>query len=218
VGPWLATLADSVFEAAAKNAPGQLPAEDTPQHHTGKLLLQRFCTRARMRLRHAGVARRMALLPHDEPLKEAFDLDIPPDFFTTIPDARLKCSSLDASAMVACYMGLEDPLLVEHRTHVDEDPLLVEHRAHVFKDRNTSRGTLFRSMDPYGRSLSLYMGPGHARFALHDAIETVEHQVARLVGFHAVRQPMDLVVHAIKPENRKRFMGAQRAAKRSHRG
>jgi len=33
-----------------------------------------------------------------------------------------------------------------------------------------------------------------------------------------VRQPMDLVAHAIKPENRERFMGAQRAAKRSHRG
>jgi len=62
------------------------------------------------------------------------------------------------------------------------------------------------------------MGPGHARFALHDAIEAVAHQVARLVGFHAVRQPMDLVAHAIKPENRERFMGAQRAAKRSHRG
>ena len=48
-----------------------------------------------MRLRHAGAARRMALLPHDEPLREAFDLDIPSDFFITIPDARLKCSSLD---------------------------------------------------------------------------------------------------------------------------
>jgi len=60
-------LTGSVFEAAAKDAPGQPPAEDIPQHHTGKSLLQRFCTRARMRLRHAGVARRMALLPHDEP-------------------------------------------------------------------------------------------------------------------------------------------------------
>ena len=71
------------LEAAAKDAPGQPPAEDIPQHHTGKPLLQRFCTRARMRLRHAGVARRMALLPHDEPLKEAFDLGIPSDFFIT---------------------------------------------------------------------------------------------------------------------------------------
>ena len=62
------------------------------------------------------------------------------------------------------------------------------------------------------------MGPGHARFALHDAIEAVAHQVARPVGFHAVRQPTDLVAHAINPENRERFMGAQRAAKRSHRG
>ena len=114
-------------------------------------------------------------------------MDIPPAFFTTIPDARLKCSSLDVPTVVACYMGLEDPLLVEHR-------------ARVFKDRNTSRGTtLLRSVDPYGRSLSLYMGPGHARFALHDAIGAVAHQVARLVGFHAVRQPMDLVAHAIKP-------------------
>ena len=84
----------------------------------------------------------MALLPHDEPLREAFDLDIPSEFFITIPDARLKCSSLDVPAMVACYTGLEDPLLVEHRTH-------------VFKDRNTKRGNLFRSVDPYGRSLSL---------------------------------------------------------------
>jgi len=92
------------------------PAEDIPQHHTEKPLLQRFCTRARMRLRHADVARRMALLRHDEPLREAFDLDIPPDFFTTIPDARFKYSSLDVPTMVACYMGLEDPLLVEHRT------------------------------------------------------------------------------------------------------
>jgi len=107
--------------------------------------------------------------------------------------------------MVACYMGLEDLLLVEHR-------------AHVFKDRNTTRGELFCSVDPYGRSLSLCMGPEHARFALHDAIEAVAHQVARLVGFHAVRQSMDLVAHAIKPKNRERFMGAQRAAKRSHRG
>ena len=62
------------------------------------------------------------------------------------------------------------------------------------------------------------MGPGHARFALHDAIGAVAHQVARLVGFHAVRQPMDLAAHAIKPENRERFKGAQRAAMRSHRG
>ena len=135
-------LAGSVFESAAKDAPGQPPAEDIPQHHTGKPLLQRFCTRARMRLRHAEVARRMARLPHDEPLREAVDLDVPPDFFITIPDARLKCSSLDVPTMVACYMGHEDPLLVEHWTH-------------VFKDRNTTRGSLFRSVDPYGRSLSL---------------------------------------------------------------
>ena len=96
-------LAGSVFEPAAKDAPGQPPAEDIPQHHTGKLLVQRFCTRARMRLRHAGVVRRsMALLPHDEALREAFDLDIPSDFFITIPDARLKCSSLDVPTVVAC--------------------------------------------------------------------------------------------------------------------
>ena len=88
-------MAGSVYEAAAKDTPGQPPAEDIPQHHTGKPLLRRFCTRSRMRLRHAGVARRMALLPHAEPLREAFDLDIPSDFFITIPDARLKCSSLD---------------------------------------------------------------------------------------------------------------------------
>ena len=120
-------LAGSVFEPAAKDAPGQPPAEDIPQHHTGKPLLQRFCTRARMRLRHAGAVRRSkALLPHDEALREAFDLDIPSDFFITIPDARLKCLSLDVPTMVACYMGLEDPLLVEHR-------------ARVFKDRNTAQ-------------------------------------------------------------------------------
>ena len=77
-------LAGSVFEPAAKDAPGQPQAEEIPQHHTGKPLLQRFCTRARMRLRHAGAARRMALLSHDEPLREAFDLDIPSDFFITI--------------------------------------------------------------------------------------------------------------------------------------
>ena len=74
----------------------------------GKPLLQRFCTRARMRLRHAGAARRMVLLPHDEPFRESFDLDIPSDFFITILDARLKCLSLDVPTMVACYMGLED--------------------------------------------------------------------------------------------------------------
>ena len=120
----------------------------------------------------------MALLPHNDPLREAFDLDIPSDFFITIPDARLKCSSLDVPTMVACYMGIEDPLLVEHRTH-------------VFMDRNSTQGDLFRSVDPYGRSVLLYMGPGHARYALHDAIEAVAHQAARLVGFHAVRQPTD---------------------------
>ena len=56
------------------------------------------------------------------------------------------------------------------------------------------------------------------RGTLHDAIGTVAHQVARLVGFHAVRQPTDLVAHAIKPENRERFIAAQRAAAKSHRG
>jgi len=158
-----------------------------------------------MRLWHAGATRRMALLPHDEPLRVAFDLDIPSDFFITTPDERLKCSSLDVPTMAACYMGLEDPLLVEHR-------------AHVFKDRNTTRGNLFRSVGPYGRSLSLCMGPGHARFELHDATGAVAHRAARLAGFHAVQQPTDLVAHAIKPKNRGRFMGARRAAKRSHIG
>jgi len=62
------------------------------------------------------------------------------------------------------------------------------------------------------------MGPGHARYELHNAIEALAHQVARLVGFHAVRQPTDLVAHAIKPENRERFIAAQRAAAKSHRG
>ena len=62
------------------------------------------------------------------------------------------------------------------------------------------------------------MGPGHARFALHDATEAVAHQVARLVDFRAVRQPTDLGAHAIKPENQERFMGAQRVAAKSHRG
>jgi len=125
--------------------------------------------------------------------------------FITIPDARLKCSSLDVPTMAACYTGIEDPLLVEHR-------------AHVLKDRNTARGGLFRSVDLHGRSLSLYMGPGHARYALHNAIEVSAHQVARLVGFHAARQPRDLVAHAIEPENRERFTGAQRAAAKSHHG
>jgi len=86
-----------------------------------------LCTCARMRLRHAGVARRIALLPHDEPLREASDFDIPSDLFIYIPDARLKCLSSDVPTMVACYMGLEDPLLVEHR-------------AYVYKDRDTTRG------------------------------------------------------------------------------
>jgi len=57
------------------------------------------------------------------------------------------------------------------------------------------------------------MGSGHARFALHDAIEAVAHQVSRLVplaiGEPFVRQPRGDT--RVTPEDKRRAV-AQRAA------
>ena len=72
----------------------------------------------------------MALLDPTEPLRQAWDVDIPGNFFTSLPTPETRASGMEVCSMVAIYMGIEDPPLVHHK-------------GFVFRDRNSTRGHLY---------------------------------------------------------------------------
>ena len=196
----------SIFEAEARDAPGTPPPEDDdPRHDDGKMRLQRLCTRARFRHRHTGVAARMLLLRRGDPRRVAWDAQIPGAAFTTLPTVSLRASGQEFCSVVAMYMGIPDPLLAQHE-------------GTVFMDRASKSGSVRRTIDVYGRALSLYMGRDHWRFRFHNELEDAGLSLASLVGFNAQQQPHDVFTSAITLAQRQRFEGRQRQAAKVHRG
>jgi len=59
----------------------------------------------------------MALLDPTDPQRQAFffkkawDVDIPGNFFTSLPTPETRASGIEVCSMVAIYMGIEDPFL-----------------------------------------------------------------------------------------------------------
>ena len=107
--------------------------------------------------------------------------------------------------MVAMYIGIPDPLLAQHE-------------GTVFMDRASKSGSVRRTIDVYGRALSLYMGRDHWRFRFHNELEDAGLSLALLVGFNAQQQPHDVFTSAITLAQRQRFEGRQRQAAKVHRG
>lgn len=107
--------------------------------------------------------------------------------------------------MASIYMGLPDPILKPHGEL-------------LFRDRSTMWGERFQTVDPYGHSLSNFMGMGHGRVTLHNELENTAKALARLVGFVVDSQPADIFNSAISPARREAFEAAQRAAQRKNRG
>jgi len=82
----------------------------------------------------------------------------------------------------------------------------------------TSVSHQFRTVDAFGDSLSMYLGTGHGRYALHNELEDVSHRIALLVGVSACQQPMNIFRPAINPGRHEAWHNAQRKAAKQHRG
>ena len=83
-----------------------------------------------------------------------------------------------------------------------EDPFLVHHKGLVFRGMNSAGGHLYRTVDSFGDSLSMYLGTGQGRFTLHSELENLSHRIALLVGTNDCRQPIDVLSSAINPGRR----------------
>jgi len=99
----------------------------------------------------------LSLIDPMGPLRQAWDIDIPGKFFTSLPTPETQASGMEVCSMVAIYMSIEDPNLVHHKRL-------------VFGDRNSTGGHLYQTVDTFGDSLSLYLGTGHGRFTLHNEL------------------------------------------------
>ena len=94
-----------IFEAPAKNAPaGRPPPEDEDPRSEGKPRLQRLCMRARQRVRRGIVKTAMALLDPTGALEQAWDVDIPGNFFTSLPTPETRASGMEVCSMLAIYI------------------------------------------------------------------------------------------------------------------
>ena len=148
----------------------------------------------------------MALLNPMDPLRQAWNVDIPGNFFTSIPTPEMRTSDMEVCSIMAIYMGIEDPFLVDRKKL-------------VFRGRDSTGGPLFRTVDTFGDSLSMYLGTGHGRFTLHNELEDLFHRIVLLVGMNACRQPIDVFSPAIDPGRRTALHTPQhKAAKLLHRG
>ena len=87
-----------------------------------------------------------------------------------------------------------------------------------FRDRNSTGGHLYRTVDTFGESLSMYLGTGHGRFTFHNELEDLFDCVVLLVKKNACRQTMYLFSSAINPGRREAWHTAQRKAAKQHRG
>jgi len=194
----------SIFEAPARDAPGCPPPEDEGLRSEGKPRRQRLCTRARQRVRRGIVNTAMAPPDPTDPLRQAWAVYIPENFFTSLPNPETR-----ASGMKVCFDHLHDYI---------EGPILVHHKGLVFRDRDSTGGPLFRTVDTFGNSLSMYLGAGHGRFTLYNELEDLPHRFALLVGMNACRQRTDVFSSAIDPGRREAWHTAQRKAAKQHRG
>jgi len=82
---------------------------DEDPRSEGKPRLQHQCTRARQWVRRGLVETAMALLNPMDPLRQAWNVDIPGNFFTSIPTPEMRTSDMEVCSIMAIYMGIEDP-------------------------------------------------------------------------------------------------------------
>ena len=85
----------SIFKAPAKDAPGRPPPEDQDPRSDDKPRLQHICTRARQRVRRGIVKTAMALLDPTDPLRQAWDIDIPGNFLASLPTPETRASGME---------------------------------------------------------------------------------------------------------------------------
>jgi hypothetical protein len=197
----------TVFSLAAADAPGACHPDDLDHRPSpsGNPRLQRLCTRQRARARARDVAQDFARLDPNDPLREAYNAKPVGSFFTSLPTPTTRASGQELCSMIAIYMGLSDPMLEAH------DGV-------VFEDRTDQNGRLWRTLDRFGRSLSLYMGKGHGKVRLHNEIENACVSLAKCVRFNVVQQPLDLFASAIHVDRQREFLAAQRRHCTTHAG
>ena len=195
----------TVFFPPATDAPGRPHADDAPPPGGSKPRLQRLCTRELARTRAAAVATRMQLLPENDMRAIAFEYAANGVLFFTLPQATTFCSKNEFAGAVAVYLGLEDPLVVAAIAAKGPGP-------HYIQD-----ACALRLLDPYGSSLSMYMGKGHGRTRFHDDIQRSAASLGRAVGLQIREVPGDLFLAAIPPRHRDNYLqstGRDRGANR----
>jgi hypothetical protein len=197
----------TVFSVAAADSPGMCHPDDVDPRPSpsGNPRLQRLCTRQRARARAQLVATEFALLETSDPLREAFDAKTVGTAFTSLPTAATRASGQELCSMVSIYMGVADPMLKAHT-------------GLVFEDRVDQAGRLWRTLDPWGRTLSLFMGKGHGKVRFHNDIENACVQLARVVRFNVEQQPLDLFASAVHVDRRREYLAAQRRHCVTHMG
>jgi len=142
----------------------------------------------------------MALLDPTDPLQQALDVDIPGNFFTSLPIPETRASGTEMCSMVAIYTSFETLSWSTTRGVCSGIEIRPEDL------------TLLRTVYTFGDLLSWYRGTGHGRFTLHNGLEDLSHRIALLVGMNACRQRTDVFSSAINPGRRKALHTAQRKA------
>ena len=182
-----------VFEPPAVDSPGTPHDGDEPNHPDGRVRLQRLCTRQRHRVRASALAARARLLPDDDMRKVAlFYANESKCLFATLPQESNACSQNEFPGAVAVYLGLPDPLVVAVANTLGPNP--------YFRDSQA-----LRTLDVYGNNLSMYMGTGHGRTALHNEVQNELFFLAQAVGLSIQRTPVDLFIDAIPLRARDRY-------------
>jgi hypothetical protein len=103
-------------------------------------------------------------------------------------------------------MGMPDP-------HIEEALASEVTRPAFFKDSSCHRG-----FDPYGNSLSLYMGSGHGRTKFHNEIQRELYFLARSAGMGISETPTNLFLQSVLPRNRPKYTMAAGERLRRHMG
>jgi hypothetical protein len=185
------------------DAPGH---DDERPAEVGRQRLQRLCTAERQRHRKEGLQNRATELPVDDMRAIAFHYQSPAAAFTTLLQNSTALSGNEFSGAIALFLGIPDPNIVEAKARMGNPSF--------FQDR----GSIRREFDPYGNSLSNYMGKDHMRVQYHNDIQNEIRFLATSVGMNLRATPLDLFVRDIMPQNQRRYSMEIRQRRNFHGG
>ena len=156
-------------------------------------------SRAKERYRHEKLVIGYQGLEPGHPARMPFDAKSDHAFVSSIPDRRTALTNNEWISAMTTYLGIPDPNLALYSGRIFEDKRGI--------------GRIQRIIDPYGHSLSLYMGKRHHKTTGHNHIVSVVLGLCRQVGATAqARMQVTGLFSSVIPagHNRVRFESSVR--------